>query len=216
MANEDNQNDAPQWFNEFKDQMGQVLGGITQQQQAMGQQIAQASQPAPEAAASPQPGLSDERLLNDLVNSPSKFISELDNVITQKAAAQTQTAIQQAEENRRIEEAAQKFEAEFFTRNPELKEYRALVIDKMQKQPVHLEPNAKADAAAEEVRALLKTAQADAIENERRQRASALRAGGSQGLRAAVEEGDGASSQSEAERQQAAFEEERAWRNSRL
>ena len=48
--------------------------------------------------------------------------------------------------------------------------------------------------------------QLGAIENERRQRVSALRASGAQGFSAAVEEGDFSSPQTELERKQSALD----------
>lgn len=215
MADKEIPDAPPVWFEQFRNEMGQAVAGLNSQQQAMGQQIAaQQAQGAQPAVAPPSAG-QDEHLLNQLVASPTRFVNELENTIARKAAEQTQQAILDADANRRTEEAAQRFEDEYFSRNPELREYRALLVDKMMKQPAHLTPNDRAEAAGDEVRGMLKNAQAEAIENEKRQRAAALRAGGAQGLRPALEEGV-ADAATEAQRQQAAFEEDRDYRLSRL
>lgn len=205
MADEKQEEAPPKWFNEFQTQLAGALGGLNQQQQALAEQV-NSVQAAP-VAAPPSPSKeTDEKLLNDFVNNPSRFISELDQVITSKAAAHAEQALSKAEEMRRTEEAARKFENDFFSQNAELMPYRALLIEKMQTQPGHLDPMARADAAAVEVRNLLKNEQANAVENERRQRVSALKAGGAQGFRAAVEETDSAATAlSEAEHRAAMF-----------
>tara|TARA_B100001250_G_scaffold465_1_gene413 strand:- start:671 stop:1321 length:651 start_codon:yes stop_codon:yes gene_type:complete len=203
---EEEQEAPPKWFNEFQTQLAGALGGLNQQQQALSQQV-QNAKAEPVAAPQGPSKDTDEKLLNDFVNNPSRFISELDQVITSKAAAHAEEALSRAEEGRRMEDAARKFENDFFSQNPELMPYRALLIEKMQTQSAHLEPMAKAEAAAVEVRNLLKNEQANAIENERRQRVSALRASGAQGLRAALEEtGDVASPRSSEEHRAAMFE----------
>ena len=204
MADEQNTDQPPQWFDEFKNQLGNTLGGITAQQQQMASQMAQAAAtPAPAPLPSKE---TDEKLLSDFVNNPSRFIKELDQVITKKATDHAEHVLRQQEEARRTEEAARQFENQFFSENAELLPYRAILVERMGAQPGHLDPKARADAAAAEVRELIKKEQLGAIENERRQRVSALRASGAQGFSAAVEEGDFASPQTELERKQSALD----------
>ena len=205
----------PAWFDDFKNQLGNALGTLNQQQQELASRVSQSAQPQPAAA----PQLSkdtDEKLLNDFVSNPSRFISELDEVITRKATDHAEKVISDAEANRRTEEAARKFENDFFSENPELMPYRALVIEKMQTQAAHLDPMARANGAAVEVRKLLKNEQANAIENERRQRVSALRAGGAAGYSAAVSEAAMESPQSEHDARMDAFSFERDQQHGKL
>ena len=207
----------PAWFNDFKDQLGGALGTINQQQQALAQSVQDSSASA--AALTPSQNLgatkeSDEKLLNELVQNPTRFISQLDEVITQKATTRAQAAIAQSEQNRRSEVAAEKFETEFFGANPDLQPYRALLIEKMQTTQGHLRPDQKADAAAVEVRAMLKDNQAEAVENNRRQRAQSLAASGARGFSAAVGEGT-TTFVNEGDARAAAFAAEKAYRQAR-
>ena len=208
----------PAWFNEFKDQLGGALGTLNQQQQALAQSVQNSSASA--AALTPSQNLgatkeSDEKLLNEFVQNPTRFISQLDEVITQKATTRAQTAIAASETSRRAEVAAEKFERDFFGANPDLEPYRALLIEKMQTSQSHLQPGQKADAAAVEVRAMLKDNQANAIENERRQRAHSLAASGARGFSAAVGAGADTSHLSEGDAREAAFRAEKAYRQER-
>ena len=138
MADEQNTDQPPQWFDEFKNQLGNTLGGITAQQQQMASQMAQtAATPAPAPLPSKE---TDEKLLSEFVNNPSRFITELDQVITQKATNHAEYVLRQQEEARRTEEAARQFENQFFSENSELIPYRAILVERMGAQPGHLDP----------------------------------------------------------------------------
>jgi len=208
----------PAWFNDFKDQLGGALGTINQQQQALAQSVQDGAARAPAATPSQSLGAtkeSDEKLLNEFVQNPTRFISQLDEVITHKATTRAQNAIAASENNRRAEVAAERFETDFFGANPDMEPYRALLIEKMQTTQSHLQPGQKADAAAVEVRAMLKDNQANAVENERRQRAASLAASGARGFSAAVGQGSITSGLSEGDAREAAFRAEKAYRQER-
>ena len=204
---EDSQNpEVPKYFEEFRDQVGESVKQLALSQQQLANVVAnqaEAQQQAAAAAPASAPQVAskevNDRFLNEFVANPTETFANFKQMVTAEAGKQASELLQQHEATRKQEEAARQFEQEFFQHNQDLAPYRALVVEHLQKQPANLEPSARANAAAEEVRQLLVQSQAQAIENDRRQRAEKLRAAGIRGAQFAPPGAEHLNPESEAE-----------------
>lgn len=206
MADETQNSEVPKYFEEFRDQVGESVKQLAESQQQLANVVAsqaEAQQKAAQSAPVSQPQVAskevNDRFLNEFVANPTETFANFKQMVTAEATKQASEMIEQREAARRQEEAARQFEQEFFQHNQDLAPYRALVVEHLQKQPANLEPSARANAAAEEVRQLLVQSQAQAIENDRRQRAEKLRAAGIRGAQFAPPGGENLTPESEAE-----------------
>jgi hypothetical protein len=175
--------EVPAYFREFQAQVGQTVQQLAQSQQQLASAVqaqAEVRQPQQPAPILPNKEV-DDRFLNEFVANPTQTFANFKQIVTDEASRQAGQMIEQREEQHRQEDAARQFEQEFFRHNQDLAPYRALVVDHLQRQPGNLDPSARANAAAEEVRQLLVQSQAQAVENDRRQRAEKLRAAGIRG-----------------------------------
>lgn len=203
---DDKTEEVPAYFKEFQAQVGQSVQQLAQsQQQIAGAVQAQAEASGRLANAKPattgqQPSKEmDDRFLNEFVANPTQTFQNFKQIVTDEATKQAGEMIEQREANRRQEDSAKQFEQEFFNHNTDLAPYRALVVEHLQRQPEHLDPSARANAAAEEVRQLLVRSQAQAVENDRRQRAEKLRAAGIRGVSHAPQGAEHLNAESEIE-----------------
>lgn len=201
------QDSVPQYFEEFRTQVGETVKQLAQSQQQIAeavqlqaQNIQKSQQATPQPAAQPLASKEqNDRFLNEFVANPTETFTNFRTIVTEEARREAGEMIAQREQARQQEEAARQFEQEFFAHNRDLAPYRALVVEHLQKQPANLDPSARANAAAEEVRQLLVQSQAQAVENDRRQRAEKLRAAGIRGVPHAPQGAEHLNVESEAE-----------------
>lgn len=166
--------DTQKFMNEFKQTIQQQVGQIAGQQQQIASHLAareqarqQAAQQQAQRAAPKMPEDSNERLLNEFVNNPTRFVSEMSSAIRQQATQESEQKLRDYQHDIETKQTINQFWGDFYAHNDDLTAYGPMVQAAFVNQPPG-DPSQRANAAAEQVRQLMSNERQRAQSEEKR------------------------------------------------
>lgn len=134
-------------------------------------QQARAESRRPAAAPAAPSKETDERILNELVQNPTKFFTELASITRSNAAVEADNRIQEYQKEEKSRSQVGAFWNGFYNYNADLVSYAPMVEAAFRSQPPG-DPSERANAAAEDVRRVLAAERQAGVEAERESRSN--------------------------------------------